>query len=196
MITVQYIDIEKLISHEQNPRKIDDTQFTILKDSLVKNADYFEVRPILCNSQFVVFAGNMRLRAATEIGMKQVPVAILDVTPERERELMIRDNVQNGVYDYEMLGANYDPAELVSWGITEKELGLGIDGLGTSFGLPSGEKGNMQQITFTLAKEQAQFINEALERYHAGENEETFENTNKNGNAIYSIVKQWAEPKT
>ena len=68
------------------------------------------------------------------------------------------------------------------------------DDFGESFDLPSGEKGNLEQITFTLSSEQAEFVKDALVR--AREDEEfnyieTFQNENSNGNAIYYIVSKF-----
>ncbi len=124
MIQTKYIAIEKLILHPDNPRKIDDEQFAILCESIVKNSDYFETRPILCNKEMVVFAGNMRLRAAQKVGLKEVPVAIMDITPEKERELMIRDNVSNGEWDAELLPALFDNKELTEWGVDLSKFGV------------------------------------------------------------------------
>ncbi len=124
MINIQYIDTNKLILSDKNPRKIDDKDFAILCESIVKNTDYFETRPILCNKDMEVFAGNMRLRAAQHTGMKQVPVAIMDISPERQREILIRDNVSNGSWDEELLPSLFDNAELEEWGVDMSQFGV------------------------------------------------------------------------
>ena len=125
MQKINYIAIDKLKPHPNNPRLIKGPQFEILCKSLKDNPDYFETRPILCNKEYVVFAGNMRLRAAKEIGLKEVPVAIMDIPEERQRELMIRDNVQNGEWEANDLANDFDYQELIDWGIDPAELGLG-----------------------------------------------------------------------
>ncbi|MGI9158141.1 MAG: hypothetical protein ACR2K1_00160, partial [Saprospiraceae bacterium] len=78
------------------------------------------------------------------------------------------------------------------------ENGLSVESFGTSFTLPDGDKAPFQQMTFTFADEQAKEIKNAIagikqtEEYrHA----ETMGNENPNGNALYLIVKQWAEQK-
>lgn len=68
-----------------------------------------------------------------------------------------------------------------------------VDEYGKDFDLPDGDKNELEQITFTLHKEQVEFIKYAI--VQIGEYTETFGNTNKNGNAIYELVKQWAELK-
>lgn len=126
MQEIKYIDINKLKSHPQNPRKIDERQFDVLCKSLQDNPDYFETRPILCNKDFVVFAGNMRLAAAKKLGLTEVPVSIMDISEERQREIMIRDNRENGTWDFEILGNLFELPELMNWGFSENELGGGI----------------------------------------------------------------------
>ncbi len=114
---VQYIEVSKLKLHEQNPRTISGPQFKVLCDSIKANPAYFEARPCLCNKDMVVFAGNMRLRAATDLGLKEVPTIIMDVTPEQEKELMIRDNISNGEWQVDVLANNYDIADLKGYGL-------------------------------------------------------------------------------
>lgn len=116
MIETKYIDTNLLQIHERNPRKIDAADFEVLKKSIADNPEYFEVRPILCTPDMIVFAGNMRLRAAKELGLDQVPVAVMDIPEAKQRELMIRDNVTNGVWDADILSADFEIDELKGWG--------------------------------------------------------------------------------
>lgn len=116
MIRVEYVGVSLLKNHDRNPRRIDEQDFEILKTSIKDNPAYFEVRPILCTPDYVVFAGNMRLRAAKALGLKEVPVAVMDIPEDKQRELMVRDNVSNGVWDADILGADYEIAELKGWG--------------------------------------------------------------------------------
>jgi hypothetical protein len=70
--------------------------------------------------------------------------------------------------------------------------------LGEDFSLPNGDKSPFQQMTFTLADEQAEQIKNAIEEIKSTEEykyAETMGNENSNGNALYLIVMQWAEQK-
>jgi hypothetical protein len=49
-------------------------------------------------------------------------------------------------------------------------------------------------MTFTLSTEQATLIRSAMDLVK-DEIHETFGNENKNGNAIYEVVRQWVEQK-
>ena len=124
MIQIQYVDIGLLKNHDRNPRKIDEEDFAILKKSITDNPEYFEVRPILCTPDYTVFAGNMRLRAALDLGLTRVPVAVMDITPAQQRELMIRDNVSNGTWDADILGADFEITELQGWGFDPVAMGF------------------------------------------------------------------------
>jgi hypothetical protein len=72
------------------------------------------------------------------------------------------------------------------------------DDYGDEFNLPDGEKSPFTQITFTLADAEAELIKGAIEtikQTEAFKSMETYGNNNSNGNAIYLIVKQWAEQR-
>lgn len=195
MQKIEYIAISKLKKHPQNPRLIKGEDFEILCKSISENQEYFETRPILCNPEMVVFAGNMRLKAAKHIGMTEVPVAIMNISPEKQKELMIRDNVQNGEWDISLLTAEYDTEDLIGFGMNLEAMGVFTDtGFGGDIGnsLPSGEKAEFTQMTFTLSTEQAEAIKNALEQaMHVAEQFEHMGNKNKNGNALYAIIQQW-----
>ncbi len=117
MPQVQHLKTTSLKLHERNPRFIKDRQFEVLCESIRENPEFFEARPILCTPDGVVFAGNMRLRAAREIGLKTVPTVTMDIGPEKVRELMIRDNVQNGEWEPDVLSADFTPDELIKFGL-------------------------------------------------------------------------------
>jgi len=60
--------------------------------------------------------------------------------------------------------------------------------------LNDGEKEPFQQITFTLADDQANFIKEKLSEIQKADSFkyiETFGNQNSNGNALYTIFQEW-----
>ena len=123
---MEYIDIDKLHFYSRNPRKIDKDNFENLKRSIKEHPEFFEARPVLCNKDYEVFAGNMRLRAAKELGLTQVPYILMDISKEKQDKLMLLDNRQAGKWDFEILGADFDTADLLSLGFTEIELGLDV----------------------------------------------------------------------
>ncbi len=127
MLKLQYIPVGTLKLNPQNPRIIKDDAFKRLCASLKEDRDYFEARPVLVNKDMVIFAGNQRYRAAVEIGMKEVPVIVMD-NPELEAKRMLRDNISSGDWDMDMLANDFEADFLREIGFTDEELGeLGQD---------------------------------------------------------------------
>ncbi len=111
------IDLKKL---EGNPRIIKDKQFEILCKSIKDNPKYFEARPLILSDrtgEFIIIAGNQRYEAARAVKLKKVPTFLIEnLTEEKEREINIRDNVNNGEWDMDLLSA-WDHLPLIEWGV-------------------------------------------------------------------------------
>ena len=118
---VEYRAISELNELEGNPRTIKKDDFERLKKSIQENQDYFEARPIILSDRtgkLVIIAGNQRYKAAKAIGLTEVPTVLLSgLTEEREREIVIRDNVENGEWDFEILANEWDIESLQDWGV-------------------------------------------------------------------------------
>lgn len=128
---VEYRPIKDLKELPGNPRIIKKDQFEKLKQSIKDNADYFEARPIILSNrtgELIILAGNQRYKAAKAIGMTEVPTILLpNLSEEREKEIIIRDNVENGEWDMDILANEWDPAELEEWGVDVPEVKLPED---------------------------------------------------------------------
>ena len=59
----------------------------------------------------------MRWRAAQEAGWKKIPVVVADLTPEQQREFIIKDNVSGGEWDWDILANDWDAIQLNDWGV-------------------------------------------------------------------------------
>ena len=117
---MKYIEIGKLQLHKDNPRKISRKELDKLAKSISDNPEYFEARPIITDKNFVIFAGNSRYKAAKILGLDKVPVHIMDLPDEKMREIMIRDNVNNGEWDVNILTEDWDFELLQDFGIDFK----------------------------------------------------------------------------
>lgn len=106
---------------ENNPRVIKDHQFEKLVASIVDNPEYLEARPIILSDRtgdLVILAGNQRYQAAKHLGLATVPTFLIKgLTEEKEREIIIRDNVNNGEWDFDMLANEWDELLLSDWGL-------------------------------------------------------------------------------
>lgn len=118
---VQYRPISEIKELPNNPRTISKEDFDRLKVSIIDNPEYFEGRPLILSNrtgELVVLAGNQRLRAAKAVGLKEVPTIVLpNLTEEKEKEIIIRDNVSNGRWDMELLANDFDLQDLADWGV-------------------------------------------------------------------------------
>ena len=113
------ISIKDIKSNPNNPRTIKDDKFKKLVRSIIDFPRMLEIRPIVVNDEMVVLGGNMRLRACKEAGLKEIPVIkASDLTPEQQREFIIKDNVGFGEWDWAMLANEWDYKELDDWGLT------------------------------------------------------------------------------
>lgn len=119
----EYLPLSELVKLENNPRTIKKADFEKLKTSIKDNPDYFEARPIICSDRTgknVILGGNQRYEAAKALGMSEVPVIVLHGLDEaREREIVIRDNVNNGDWDFDILANEWDAEQLQEWGLDE-----------------------------------------------------------------------------
>lgn len=123
---VVYRKLSELKELPGNPRTISKKQFETLKKSLTDNQDYFEARPIILSNrtgELVILAGNQRYKAAKSIGLESVPTILLEgLSEERENEIVIRDNVENGDWDFDALANNWDAQDLMDWGVELPEM--------------------------------------------------------------------------
>ena len=183
--------ISSIKPNPNNPRLIKDDKFKKLVKSIQEFPEMLNLRPIVVNADSVVLGGNMRLKACKEAGLKQVPVILAeDLTEEQQKQFIIKDNVGFGEWDWGMLANEWNSEDIESWGLDIPGFD-NVDDLGENFSLPDGDKAPFQQMTFTLADEQAELIKNALEDIKKTEDYkycETFGNENSNGNALYLLI--------
>lgn len=121
MPEIVYRPLNTLTKLPNNPRQIQDRNFKHLMESVRENPTYFEARPVILSDrtgELVIIAGNMRYEAAKKLKLKTVPTFVIpELTEEKEREIAIRDNVQNGEWDYDLLSATWNDLPLNDWGV-------------------------------------------------------------------------------
>jgi len=144
----------------------------------------------------------MRLKALKKLGYKEIPddwvKKASDLTEDEARRFIIADNVGFGEHDWELLKMEWDLEELSDWGLDLIGFDIDKDKYGEDFSLPDGDKSPFQQMTFTLADEQAEQIKNAITDIKTTDEYkycETLGNENSNGNALYLIIMQWAEQR-
>ena len=192
------IAISKVKLNPNNPRIIKDDKFKKLVQSIKDFPEMLNIRPIVVNQDMIILGGNMRYKACKEAGLKEIPVIITDLSEEKQREFLIKDNTSGGEWDWEVLANEWNSEELEAWGLDLVGFDANLDDYGEDFSLADGDKAPFQQMTFTLADEQAEQIKNAIadiKKTEEYKHAETMGNENSNGNALYLIVMQWAEQR-
>jgi hypothetical protein len=195
---IQNVPINTVKANPNNPRIIKDDKFAKLVKSIKEFPQMLNLRPIVVNDDMVVLGGNMRLKACKEAGLKEIPIIkASELTEQQQKEFIVKDNVGYGEWDWSDLANNWDSDQLEEWGLDIPGFS-DVEDLGENFSLPDGDKAPFQQMTFTLADEQATQIKNAIDEIKGTEEykyAETMGNENSNGNALYLIIMQWAEQK-
>lgn len=104
--TIKFRKVADLHLLPGNPRKISKADMERLVDSIRING-FWEHRPLAIverDGVFVVLCGNQRLKAAKKCKIEEVPTVLYsEITPEEESDLILRDNINNGEWDFETL---------------------------------------------------------------------------------------------
>ena len=102
----------------KNPRLIRDSNFRTLCKSLQDFPEMLLAREIVIDEDNIILGGNMRYKALKQIDVKQVPVIkVTGLTDEQKDEFIIKDNVNYGVWDWDILANDYDAAKLKEYGL-------------------------------------------------------------------------------
>ena len=117
------IALSKIKLNPDNPRFIRDDRFEQLVQSIKDFPEMLELRPIVLNADLMALGGNMRTEACKVAGLKDVPYLLADkLTPDQQREFMIKDNIGFGEWDKQKLNDQFKELELIEYGFEENEL--------------------------------------------------------------------------
>lgn len=122
-LNIVYVPIADLRPSEYNPRKISKESMEQLKESI---RQFQIVDPIIANTapnrNNIVIGGHMRIRAAKELGFKEVPVVYINIPDiKNEKELNIRLNKNTGEWNFKLL-ADFNEEFLNSVGFSSEEI--------------------------------------------------------------------------
>lgn len=121
-IEIKYVDINLLKPADYNPRKWSKHQKEQLQQSIEK---FGTVDPIIVNNykdrENVVIGGHFRLEVCKDLGHKTVPVVYVSLPIDKEKELNLRLNKNQGEFDFELL-KEFDDSLLVDVGFESFEI--------------------------------------------------------------------------
>lgn len=155
----------------RNPRTwtLGDVNRTI--KSITTDPDFLEDRPLLAvpaesgkGERYIVFAGNLRLKACKESNVRTAPVVVYFPETDEDRETVKRramlDNGSFGSWDYDALANEWDDLPLVDLGIpawegeTEEP-----DEMPTDLDAEGRAKDFVLKVTFPDAGKMTAFVN-------------------------------------
>lgn len=184
-------------------------------ESLIeKSFDKFGAgRSILLDKNNRIIAGNKSTQKYAESGGENVIIiesdgksliavkrTDIDLDSQEGREFALADNATskaNIVWAEDIIAEEIGIETAESWAVKIENIS-DSDDFGTEFSLKDGDKAPFQQMTFTLADEQAEQIKNAIKDIKETEEYkycETMGNENTNGNALYLIIMQWVEQR-
>lgn len=111
------LKISQIKPNPNNPRIIRDDNFKKLIQSIKDFPEMTEIREVVVNKDHMILGGNMRFRAMKEAGLKEIPVKIVDLPEDKQRQFIIKDNVSGGEWDWDIIVNEWDVDLLDSWGL-------------------------------------------------------------------------------
>lgn len=185
---------------DYNPRKElkpGDPEFQNIQRSL---KEFGYVDPIIINKDGTIIGGHQRASVLKSLGYTEAVCLVVDLSKQNEKALNIALNKIGGQWDMSLLrdalqDLTLSPVDVNATGYSDDELSVI---LGDVMLAKQHEESPIDRMTFTFSLEQYADLQQALQIIGAKykpDQMETFGNTNKTGNRIYMVVKEWAEQK-
>ena len=118
---MEKININEIKQNPDNPRYITEDSLKNLQRSLNEFPDMLKIRPILINQDNIIVGGNMRYKAARLNGIKEIWVKRVNLTTEQTKQLIIKDNINNGLWDYNKITEDFEKTDITNWGLSIPE---------------------------------------------------------------------------
>lgn len=138
-------------------------------------------------------SGHTRYEALKRLGYEETEVVEYQgLTDEQKTKyrLLANKTAERSEWDFNKLAVELEGLDFEGYDFGFEGLNFDASDFGEDFTLPDGDQPEIRTMTFTLHAEQQRVIEEALEAVK-DDITETFGNTNKNGNALYEVVRQW-----
>jgi hypothetical protein len=194
-LEVREMAVADLVPYANNAKKHPKEQIDQIAESI---SEFGNCDPIAVwhneDGEAEIVEGHGRVMALKQLGIDTAPVICLDHLTDEQRRIYTHVHNQttiNSGFDEQALIEDMDNlnADWEALGF-EEYMPVTDEGFGTEFELPDGDKPNVSQATFILAPEQRDFIMDALKNATCDE-DDTFGNVNRNGNALYAAIKEW-----
>lgn len=194
--------LDKIFPAEYNPRKDlqpDDPEWQNIARSL---AEFGYVDPIIINQDGTIIGGHQRAKVLQAMGEKEADVVVVDLEKNDEMALNIALNKIGGQWDLDKLKEALQDIDTSSLdikvtGFTDGEVQLMLGDLGNDD--EEDEDGpEVSRITFVLSLEQyaaVEHAREVVRKKYSPAELEAYGNTNRKGNEIFRVVKEWVDAR-
>ena len=126
-IKVERIPVEKIVPNPYQPRK--DFEEDALDDLAASIAEYGVLQPLLVarsdNGEYVLIAGERRLRASKLAGLKDVPVIVSNYTKQQSAEIALIENLQREDLHYLEEAEGYEKL-MTQFNLTQEAMALRV----------------------------------------------------------------------
>lgn len=201
-LKTQLVSIDDVRPHPKNVRQGD---IGAICESLQAHGQYRAI--VVQSSTGYILAGNHTWKAAKQLGWSEITAHFIDCDDYSAIRILLADNRANDLANYDdsalldllndlarttdsLAGTLYDSDDLDA--LAAKVITpLTID-LDTAFGkLPTDDRPDATQMTFTVTLDQAEQIRQALAESKKKHDFTDTGNENSNGNALWAICDEW-----
>lgn len=185
---------------DYNPRKElkpGDPEFQNIQRSL---KEFGYVDPIIINKDGTIIGGHQRASVLKSLGYTEADCIVVDLGKQDEKALNIALNKIGGQWDMSLLrdalqDLTLSPVDVNATGYSDDELSVI---LGDVMLEKQHDECPIDRMKFVFSLEQYADLQQALQIVGAKykpDQMETFGNSNKIGNRLYMVVKEWVEQK-
>lgn len=195
---VLQIEMQKLVPYEFNNKIHPKRQIDTIKNSILECGYIAE---IIVDENNVILAGHGRYLALQDLGYETIQVQkVSGLSEVQKKKFRIMDNASAELAEYNIENIQFDLQEIGDQEFTALVCEIAnidipdLDALGDGFSLPSDEKWNLTQMTFTVSNEQKEMIENAIaeiKKTDLYKSMMTYWNENSNGNALSCIIENY-----
>jgi ParB-like chromosome segregation protein Spo0J len=193
--------LTEIFPADYNPRKDlkpEDEEWKNIARSL---ATFGYVDPIIINQDGTIIGGHQRAKVLQAMGHKEADVVVVNMEKSDEMALNIALNKIGGQWDLDKLKDTLQDIDTSSLdikvtGFSEGELQLMLGDPGDD---EEDEGSEVSRMTFVLTLEQYAAVEHArqlIKKKYSAAQLEAYGNTNRKGNEIFRVVKEWVDAKT
>ena len=187
--------------HKDNPRYHNRDQIEQIAQS-IRDHGYAKGSMVVQRRSMSLVAGNGVYDALILLGYEEADFIVMDMDDTESLQFMIRDNRLSELSEWDLPVLNADLAQLKDEGFELEDVGFELEAIekwtdswdvdGAEYpDLASGDRQPFQQMTFTLADEQAEQVKAALEKAKKLAPFVETLNENSNGNALARMAETY-----